>query len=160
MLAGEYPDSSESSSINLWVIQIERRQDEPLTRRPDSPQRSKPPRGRSACRRSRGLTHEYSGEHRSIRRGTGYEFLDLRPYSSGDEARSDRESQRPRWHELMIADKEQFNVTSRVWILLTQGRRCWAPAKWRDSAGSGFELFAMFPPPSPCGGAIAFRGPR
>ena len=69
------------------VIQIERRQDEPLTG--DQIRRKiEALGGRLSLPTVKRALGMLEGEHRSIRRGTGYEFLDLRPYSSGDEARS------------------------------------------------------------------------
>lgn len=101
------------------VIQIERRQDEPLTG--DQIRRKiEALGGRLSLPTVKRALGMLEGEHRSIRRGTGYEFLDLRPYSSGDEARSIDWKASARAGRPMIADKEQ-NVTSRVWMLLDTG---------------------------------------
>lgn len=126
------------------VVQTERRQDEPLTG--DQIRRKiEALGGRLSLPTVKRALGMLEGEHQSIRRGTGYEFLDLRPYSSGDEARSIDWKASARAGRPMIADKEQ-NVTSRVWMLLDTGAEmlgtCESGETQMDVALNSLRMFA------------------
>ncbi len=60
------------------------------------------------------------GDHPSRRRGNGYDFLDLRPYTIGDEARLIDWKASARSGRPMVTDKEH-NSTSKIWMLLDAG---------------------------------------
>lgn len=85
------------------------------------------------------------GEHQSIRRGSGYEFLDIRPYTPGDEARSIDWKASARSGRPMVVDKEQ-NVISRVWMLLDSGAQmlgtCESGESQMDVALNALRMFA------------------
>ncbi|MFD0705284.1 DUF58 domain-containing protein [Alloscardovia venturai] len=60
------------------------------------------------------------GEHPSHRRGSGYEFLDLRPYIIGDEARSIDWKASARAGQPIVASQEHSS-TSNVWMFIDSG---------------------------------------
>lgn len=86
------------------------------------------------------------GEHQSVRRGNGYEFLDIRPYTAGDEARLIDWKASARAGRPMIADKEQ-NATSRVWMLLDSGAQmtgtCAGGESQMEVALNALRMFAV-----------------
>ena len=86
------------------------------------------------------------GEHQSVRRGNGYEFLDIRPYTAGDEARLIDWKASARAGRPMIADKEQ-NATSRVWMLLDSGAQmtgtCTSGESQMEVALNALRMFAV-----------------
>ncbi|WP_257639433.1 DUF58 domain-containing protein [Alloscardovia macacae] len=70
-------------------------------------------------RRAMGIVE---GEHHSRRRGSGYEFMDLRPYVIGDESRSIDWKATARAGEPIVSLKERTS-TSNVWVLIDSGRQ-------------------------------------
>ncbi|WP_418968824.1 DUF58 domain-containing protein [Alloscardovia omnicolens] len=62
------------------------------------------------------------GEHPSRRRGSGDEFLDLRPYIIGDEARSIDWKASARTGLPIVASREH-SATSNVWMIIDCGRQ-------------------------------------
>ncbi|WP_018143067.1 DUF58 domain-containing protein [Alloscardovia criceti] len=86
------------------------------------------------------------GEHPSKRRGSGYEFLDLRPYVIGDESRSIDWKASARAGQPIVASKEH-SATSNVWMLIDSGRQLTGstPSGERqiDVSMNALRLFAM-----------------
>ncbi|PLS30140.1 hypothetical protein Uis1B_2023 [Bifidobacterium margollesii] len=86
------------------------------------------------------------GEHPSSRRGSGYDYLDIRPYEPGEEARlidwkASARSARP-----MIVDKERES-TGNIWLMLDVGREmnglCPNGERAVDVAANALRMFAM-----------------
>ncbi len=86
------------------------------------------------------------GEHHSRRRGSGYDFLDLRPYVIGDESRSIDWKASARAGQPIVASKEH-NATSNVWMLIDSGRELTGstPSGERqiDVSMNALRMFAM-----------------
>ncbi|TCD54891.1 DUF58 domain-containing protein [Alloscardovia theropitheci] len=86
------------------------------------------------------------GEHHSNRRGSGYDFLDLRPYVIGDESRAIDWKASARAGLPIVASKEH-NATSNVWMLIDTGRELTGstPSAERqiDVAMNALRMFAM-----------------
>ncbi|MBT1165861.1 DUF58 domain-containing protein [Bifidobacterium simiarum] len=86
------------------------------------------------------------GEHPSSRRGSGYDYLDIRPYEPGEEARlidwkASARSARP-----MIVDKERES-TGNIWLMMDVGREmnglCANGERAVDVAANALRMFAM-----------------
>ncbi|MGR1195318.1 DUF58 domain-containing protein [Alloscardovia omnicolens] len=86
------------------------------------------------------------GEHPTHRRGSGDEFLDLRPYIIGDEARSIDWKASAR-SGLPIVVSREHNATSNVWMIIDAGRQLLGstPAGERhiDVAMNAVRMFSM-----------------
>ncbi|MBW3087152.1 DUF58 domain-containing protein [Bifidobacterium sp. 82T24] len=86
------------------------------------------------------------GEHPSSRRGTGYDYLDIRPYEPGEEARLIDWKASARAGRPMIVDKERES-NGNVWLLLDVGREmtgaCPSGERALDVAANALRMFAM-----------------
>lgn len=86
------------------------------------------------------------GEHPSARRGAGYDYLDIRPYQPGEEARLIDWKASARAARPMIVDKERES-NGNVWLLLDVGRemRGRTPSGERaiDVAANALRMFAV-----------------
>ncbi|MBT1180133.1 DUF58 domain-containing protein [Bifidobacterium vespertilionis] len=85
------------------------------------------------------------GEHTSHRAGGGDEFMDIRPYEPGDEARLIDWKTSARSGRPMIVDKER-RATSRVWMLMDVGREmaggCANGERAYEVAANALRMFA------------------
>lgn len=86
------------------------------------------------------------GEHPSSRRGAGYDYLDIRPYEPGEEARLIDWKASARSGRPMIVDKERES-NGNVWLLLDVGREmtgvCPSGEPAIDVAANALRMFAM-----------------
>lgn len=86
------------------------------------------------------------GEHPSNRRGSGYEFLDLRQYVIGDEARLIDWKASARQGQPIVASKEH-TATSNVWMIIDSGVEMSASSptgeRQLDVALNAMRMFAM-----------------
>lgn len=77
------------------------------------------------ARRALGLLE---GEHHSDRAGNGFDYLDLRDYQPGDEARLIEWNASARMGRPIVVNKRR-DVTSTVWLLLDTGSQMYASAE-------------------------------
>lgn len=86
------------------------------------------------------------GEHASSRRGNGYDFMDIRPYEPGEEARLIDWKASARAGRPMIVNKEQES-NGNIWLLMDVGRemcgRCPNGERPIDVAANAMRMFAM-----------------
>ena len=88
----------------------------------------------------------FEGEHSSGRSGSGVDFLEMREYVSGEEARMIDWKASARLGKPMVADKDR-NVNSEIWMLADTGREmsgiCPGGEKQADVAMNALRMFAM-----------------
>jgi uncharacterized protein (DUF58 family) len=95
------------------------------------------------ARRALGLIE---GEHGSLQRGTGFDFLDLRDYQPGDSARSIDWTASARLGKPIVINRQR-EVTSTIWLLLDTGDEMNGTAesgeKMIDVAANALRMFAL-----------------
>ncbi|AKV55436.1 hypothetical protein BACT_0974 [Bifidobacterium actinocoloniiforme DSM 22766] len=75
------------------------------------------------------------GEHPSGERGSGYDYLGVRPYEPGDESRLIDWRSSARMGRPMITERERL-TTSRVWLLMDAGAQMGATTPSGESAAT------------------------
>ncbi|RBP99945.1 DUF58 domain-containing protein [Bifidobacterium xylocopae] len=75
------------------------------------------------------------GEHPSGERGTGYDYLSVRPYEPGDESRLIDWRSSARMGRPMVTERERL-TTSRVWLLMDAGIEMGATTPSGESAAA------------------------